>query len=83
MRPPIASKRPRANTPRPRHTGARPRFRFRRLRRFDAMADVSRKRAAVPLPQGVGAFADAILSARNKRLWLTELGISYADRSGS
>jgi hypothetical protein len=30
-------------------------------------------------PQGVGAFADAILSARNKRLWLTELGISYAD----
>jgi hypothetical protein len=30
-------------------------------------------------PDGVGAFADAILSARNKRLWLTQLGISYAD----
>jgi hypothetical protein len=30
-------------------------------------------------PQGVGAFADTILSARNKCLWLEELGISYAD----
>jgi hypothetical protein len=30
-------------------------------------------------PEGVGAFADAILSARNKRLWLAQLGISYAD----
>jgi phospholipid N-methyltransferase len=30
-------------------------------------------------PQGVGAFADAILSARNKRLWLMQLGISYSD----
>jgi hypothetical protein len=30
-------------------------------------------------PEGVGAFTDAILSARNKRLWLTQLGNSIAD----
>jgi hypothetical protein len=43
-----------------------------------------RRRRAAQLPylspsQGVGAFADAILSARNKRIWLTQLGISDAD----
>jgi hypothetical protein len=30
-------------------------------------------------PHGVGAFTDAILSARNKRPWLAQLGISDAD----